>query len=1247
MEKNLKNNTKIGLSLLIALIFVLPTASAVVTDTVEREEAGDTNNLLTSQEPRAIKLTDGPISQNGPMVFATDMYAENPDEEIIRIEPDITLPVEDFYIFHEGIYAEPGQEEREVEVQAGMSLYKVERGLEVVLYETSFEDNFDIYNNWIQIDGDCSEVGGYFDTFSWSDARASDGEHSMKSTMYDVYKGNQNDYLELQDCFNFSGQHSFNVSFDVWVEGQDEDTWMPPNIFYDYLSFEIDDGAGYWNPFWFVTRDGLDWDWFFFSDTTLQLYWQRFNWNITWFAKDLGGGWWHVWYEMPVSWLIDETCVKFRFDWHTDPQFQYEGAYVDNFKVVSIESDKEKIFQTHLQDCTPVPVCDETAKVEFPLAWDDVEPGDYMIQYWVEVEDCDPYWDSEHPKPGRIVYFSIGDNLDCVITDILVEDSFTHTVVPDGGRMTTYSDAHIKWTYHQGGNVPGENIPIKLSVKKKSWDPIVEKDMDSLMGWQTYGDIFVDDDAYSGSGAIRWADEDTQRYKNYDFSYIYGPKIDFADAEEVLLDFYWKGLTEDPTWFGDMGTPCLHDPDSLSLLSWGPYIGGNQPDYIGPENPMGRYATYDLTAAFEYWQDVRGYFRDGDGNKVTTAELGFFFQSNADGINYNVDAYERGEYRSGIWIDDVTVRTKVLGEEVYTDTIIIPGPVEPCETVTGQFEWEDVPFSHYKICVEALCEGDVNESNNKKCQQVLVTVDLERMWKPEGEDLTECDCGWGRCGSDTDWYLSTNPDSETYPAAAKIVAKLCPDGDPCIQVGDATDLDLTFDTWYDLEGGWDWVELQITDGCPDPTVETDWTMIDWWSGFSGGWYNEGPYDLSAYITGSEFQLRFVLYSDYYTEYRGMLIDDLQIGDLFGPDDMNTMDNWCMSCLTYGDYWEYDDVADEWCIDPIPVLPVDDALVWTTEIADAYEAYLTVTADWDLENCLVDWGWLQIFAEYVALVEVSANGGDSWYVMDVFDGSGASSEVYDISFLAGNPLLVRVRVTLDGWAEPAWWGEPYGPEDALYAMPGGSYICVSEMAITGKKDTEAPVSTMTMSGTMKESGWYSTAVQVTITATDNNEVKEIHYVLDGVETVVAGDSASFTVSDSGAHDLSYWAVDGVGNVEAQHTVPTFRVDKGSAPNVAITAPTGGLYLFGRKIISLKNPIIIGPFTVEATASDAESGVYRVQFFLDGDLIGEDTEAPFSAYVATKHMGDGTLKATAEDFAQNIAEDTLDIKYFKLL
>jgi hypothetical protein len=512
------------------------------------------------------------------------------------------------------------------------------------------------------------------------------------------------------------------------------------------------------------------------------------------------------------------------------------------------------------------------------------------------------------------------------------------------------------------------------------------------------------------------------------------------------------------------------------------------------------------------------------------------------------------------------------------------------------------------------------------------------------------------------------------------------------------DMEMFYDMWVDTEYSWDWVYLELLDyslvgpeGCDD---EVNWMIIDaqtgwmpydymqpWmpifpWTiagtldvdpgGHICGWVRDHGIDFGilqslGLITGDEIMLRFRFQSDLYYmgpgygygEKRGVRIDNVFIEDLIDVTDitdpnpvfedfldpMCDLSNWCLDNIHYGQYW--DEITDtEYCT-TFPAVPILDALVWETEIADAYVAELTLESDWSFgadEH------------ETYGRIEISADGGNSYYILDkLFGTSGVYTPLgpYDLTPWAGSEIIIRFIV--DGLhADMAMWLSLVRGYSVTYPGPTSGFWCIDNLQIVGKQDNTAPNSEAVLKGTMTDAGWFSSVVTVTITATDDNEVKEIHYILDGSEKVVAGDKAEFTVSGNGEHTLEYWAVDVTGNVETPHnTVPPFRIDSGSPPTVAITAPEPGLYLFGNKLLSMSKVFIIGAFTVEATASDAESGVYRVQFMLDGDLIAEDTEAPFSAYVAAKHMGAGTLKVTAEDFSGNTADDTLDITYYKFL
>jgi hypothetical protein len=68
----------------------------------------------------------------------------------------------------------------------------------------------------------------------------------------------------------------------------------------------------------------------------------------------------------------------------------------------------------------------------------------------------------------------------------------------------------------------------------------------------------------------------------------------------------------------------------------------------------------------------------------------------------------------------------------------------------------------------------------------------------------------------------------------------------------------------------------------------------------------------------------------------------------------------------------------------------------------------------------------------------------------------------------------------------------------------------------------------------------------------------------------------------------------------------------APKVKITKPKFGLYLFNIKILPriFRLTKIIGPITIEANATDADSGIEKVEFYINGKYMGNDTSEPYS-------------------------------------
>jgi hypothetical protein len=76
--------------------------------------------------------------------------------------------------------------------------------------------------------------------------------------------------------------------------------------------------------------------------------------------------------------------------------------------------------------------------------------------------------------------------------------------------------------------------------------------------------------------------------------------------------------------------------------------------------------------------------------------------------------------------------------------------------------------------------------------------------------------------------------------------------------------------------------------------------------------------------------------------------------------------------------------------------------------------------------------------------------------------------------------------------------------------------------------------------------------------------------------------------------------------------TTKEPDNSPPTVSITKPQKGLYIFNRKILPrfIRPALIIGSITIEADATDAESGIEKVEFYICGELKGNDTTAPYT-------------------------------------
>ena len=115
--------------------------------------------------------------------------------------------------------------------------------------------------------------------------------------------------------------------------------------------------------------------------------------------------------------------------------------------------------------------------------------------------------------------------------------------------------------------------------------------------------------------------------------------------------------------------------------------------------------------------------------------------------------------------------------------------------------------------------------------------------------------------------------------------------------------------------------------------------------------------------------------------------------------------------------------------------------------------------------------------------------------------------------------------------------------------------------TAFKDTVAPATDSVLDGELGDNAWYTSDVEVTLTAEDpspSSGIAAIYYAVDDPDPLnFQVYSASFTISTDGIHTVYYYAVDNAGNEEDVQT-KEIKIDK-TRPVVTVTLPDTGLGL----------------------------------------------------------------------------------------
>ncbi|HHH79446.1 MAG TPA: PKD domain-containing protein, partial [Thermoplasmatales archaeon] len=179
----------------------------------------------------------------------------------------------------------------------------------------------------------------------------------------------------------------------------------------------------------------------------------------------------------------------------------------------------------------------------------------------------------------------------------------------------------------------------------------------------------------------------------------------------------------------------------------------------------------------------------------------------------------------------------------------------------------------------------------------------------------------------------------------------------------------------------------------------------------------------------------------------------------------------------------------------------------------------------------------------------------------------------------------------------------------------------------------------------------------------------------VECVIQFNDSSFDIDNSivnwtwsfGDGNISYernpmhqYAVGGIYNVQLKvrdsdgaenSTTKQVFVDlyDNTSPFLSIETPSPGhIYFFGKeRRLPVISPWVIGKVVVHVSAEDVQSGLEKVEFYVNGELKYTDYSLPYSWTWSERSFGRAyNIKVKAYDGAGNSATDDVTVRLFSL-
>ena len=268
------------------------------------------------------------------------------------------------------------------------------------------------------------------------------------------------------------------------------------------------------------------------------------------------------------------------------------------------------------------------------------------------------------------------------------------------------------------------------------------------------------------------------------------------------------------------------------------------------------------------------------------------------------------------------------------------------------------------------------------------------------------------------------------------------------------------------------------------------------------------------------------------------------------------------------------------------------------------------------------------------VEVSGNRVGEWYTSSVTvrlsgsdELSGLKKIIYKVDQSAWKDYTTPISIDTDG--SHLVWAFAIDNAGNMQGIDGPLRINI---------DTAPPTTTYKLEGEGRENLYYKSVTVHLIGRDAGSGVKATYYQVDvGPFTEY---TAPFQITGVGTHIVSYYSVDNLGNRE---DVKSFKITISPVNfELEITRPTTGVYIMGKKVLTLAQGIIvIGPITIEASVESftgKEPDVAYVEFLVGDKVKYKDSTAPYQCEVSTRIIGPADIKVTAYDSEGNSVSQT---------